>query len=74
MKYSTKYLFNRSRDSYEPHLTILASRRVIDAKLLLKELSKQRDIVTKEELPVLIKRYQDVEKALEFWRSVLLEE
>ena len=71
MKHSSEYLFGRNRDAYEPCLTVLASRRLVDAKILLKQLSKERD--TTDDIEALIQRYQDVERAIEHWTDILEE-
>ena len=74
MRHSTEYLFGKPRSAYEPHLSLLAKRKIIDAKFVLQEISKSKDTVPKEEIPALIERYQAVEKAKEHWEAILLEE
>ena len=73
MRHSTEYLFGKPRNAYEPHLSLLAKRKIIDAKFVLQEISKSKDTVPKEEIPALIERYQAVEKAKEHWEAILEE-
>ena len=73
MRHSTEYLFGKPRSVYEPHLSLLAKRKIIDAKFVLQEISKSKDTVPKEEIPALIERYQAVEKAKEHWEAILEE-
>ena len=69
---TTNYLFDKDRSVYEPHITTLASRRIVDATILMKKLSKQRETV--DDVDALIERYQAVEKAKIFWENILEEE
>lgn len=75
---STKYLFDKPRSEYEPELTILAKKRIKDAKELIKKLAKNRDelmeILPEEDQKKYIKRYKEVEKSLNWWRNILEEE
>jgi len=71
---STIYLFDKPRETYEPMITILASRRIADATILLAKIARLKDEATSDELDALIKRYQAVEKSKAFWQSILLEE
>ena len=64
----TEYLFGREREAYEPHITIVAARRISDAKGLLKKLSKERDTTDNPE--ALLERYQAVEHALLHWQNI----
>ena len=74
MKHDTLYLFGKPKSAYQPHITILAKRRIIDAEFVLKEISRAKDTVPKEEIPALIERYQAVESARNHWQNILLEE
>ena len=74
MKHTTEYLFDKPRSAYEPCITILASRRIIDAKALMYKLAKLKENATKEELPELLERYQAAEEALDWWRTIFQEE
>jgi hypothetical protein len=71
---STEYLFGKPRSVYEPHITLLAKRRIMDANYLLIELARQRDLVPKDELDGLIARYKSVEIARNWWIEILEEE
>ena len=68
----TEYLFGKHKDSYQPHLTLVASRRIVDAQILMKKLSKQKE--TTDDVEALIERYQAVAKAKKFWEEILAEE
>jgi len=70
----TEYLFGRTKDAYQPHVTILASRRIADATILMKQLSEMRETVSKEELPEVIERYMAAHKGREFWQEILDED
>jgi len=74
MKNSTLYLFGKPKSAYQPHLTLLAKSRIQDANHLMKELAKQRDLVPRDEIKALIKRYQAVEEAKKWWEKILNEE
>ncbi len=69
MKNTTEYLFDRPAETYEPHLTILASRRVADATVLLSKLAGLRETTAPEDMDALIERYQAVEKAKLWWQE-----
>jgi len=75
MKHTTEYLFGRPRSAYEPHVTILAKRRITDAKILMKRLSKEKNMTLKQsEIDKLIERYQAAEEAVKHWTKILNEE
>lgn len=76
MKHTTEYLFDKPRSEYEPELTRLATKRVKDAKSLLKTLAaaKNNRYVRPDIMEEIIERYQAVEKALDWWRKILEEE
>ena len=75
MKHSTEYLFDRPRSAYEPHVTILASRRIADGKILMKKLSKEKNFLLKQsEIDVLIERYDAADEAVKHWQKILDEE
>ncbi len=67
----TEYLFDNPRQVYEPELTMLATKRIADAKKLLKKLAKLRDSASEKELVALVYRYQKVEKAIRVWESIM---
>ena len=66
----TEYLFDNPRQVYEPALTMLATKRIADAKKLLKKLAKLRNDASEEELVALVHRYQKVEKAIQTWMLI----
>ena len=72
MKYTSEYLTDKPASAYEPHLSIVARRKVIDGKALMKKLAKERahGFDSVEIADEKIKRYQAAEKAVEFWRNI----
>jgi len=70
MKHTTEYLFDKPKSAYEPNLTILASRRVADAKALLYKLAQERKITPIDQMQPLIERYEAVEQALNWWKQI----
>ena len=74
MKHTTQYLFGKPRSAYEPHITILAKRRVMDARFVMKELSKLKNTSAPEDIPALIERYLAVEESVKWWEAILEEE
>ena len=75
MKNSTMYLFDRPKSAYQPHVTILASRRIADGKILMKKLAKEKNLLLKQsEIDVLIERYQATADAVKHWEKILGEE
>jgi len=73
MKHTTEYLFDKPRSAYEPNLTILASRRITDAKALLHKLAQERKVTPINKMQPLIERYEATEQALNWWKNILNE-
>ena len=71
MKYSTKYLFDKPKATYEPEQSELAKRKIADGKALMQRLSRFKDDVSPEEMPPLIERYQAAAKAVSHWQDIL---
>ena len=74
MKHTTQYLFGKPRSAYEPHITILAKRRVMDARFVMKELSHAKNTASPEEIPAMVERYLAVEESVKWWEAILEEE
>lgn len=71
----TEYLTGHLPDRYIKQLEPLAFKRMIDMQELLEKLSEEgRDMdKTSEAYRALVKRYKEVEKAIEWWRDLLNE-
>ena len=66
----SEYLFGFPRSKYEPCQTKLANEKIEDGQKMLKRLSFLRDNTEAHNMGDLIERYQEVEKAIKFWRKI----
>ncbi len=72
---STQYTFDQPRRRYEPELTIVATKRIADAQLLMKRLVGLRDAAkSTEEFESLVERYETAKQARNWWLEILEEE
>ena len=72
MKHTSEYLTDKPASVYEPHLSIVARRKIIDGRALMKRLSamKAHGFATPQIEKEIVDRYLAAEKAVEFWRTV----
>lgn len=71
IKNSTEYLFGVSKDFFEPELSIVAKKKIVTAQMVKSNISKLKDLASKEELPELIARYQAADDAYNHWTKIL---
>jgi hypothetical protein len=74
VKYSTQYLFDKPKSTYEPEQSILAKRKIEDGRALMQKLSKIKTNMSIEEMAPLIERYRAAEESVQHWRNILDEE
>jgi len=73
MKNSTEYLFGVGKEFFDPELSIVARKKIVTAQMVKSNMSKLRDIASKEELPALIARYEAADEAFKHWTKILEE-
>jgi len=73
MKNSTEYLFGVSKEFFDPELSIVAKKKIVTAQMVKSNMSKLRDIASKEDLPALIARYEAADEAFKHWTKILKE-
>lgn len=73
MKHSTQYLFDVPRSMYEPELTLLATRKIVDGRKLLKKIARLKNYKCYD-IDKLMDRYEATQKAVVHWVDQLEEE
>ncbi len=73
MKNSTEYLFGVSKEFFEPELSIVAKKKIVTAQMIKSNMSKLKEVVSKEELPALIARYEAADEAFKHWTKIMEE-
>ena len=73
MRYTTEYLFDKPLSAYEPHQTILARRKIIDGRALMKRLAHERShgFADAEATEYAQKRYLAVQEAVKWWEDMI---
>jgi len=73
MKNSTEYLFGVSKEFFEPELSVVAKKKIVTAQMIKSNMSKLKEVASKEDLPALIARYQASDEAFKHWTKILEE-
>ncbi len=75
---STEYLTGKTREFFEPEITILAQRRIRASKDLMKELAEERRKgfpgQSSAQIEATLTRYQEAQALVKWWEKILVEE